>query len=490
VQAGGRIEVRRGALLLAAAVLVTVALVAAGGRDGGGYRAAAIFSNAAGLIPGQNVEVAGAVVGKVTSIRLTPDHRARVEIEVKTGFAPFRSDAECEIKPQSLIGEKFIECDPGSPDAKELAAQDGTPTVPLARTHAPVDIDLVFAALREPYVNRLSLVVNELGTGLAGRPHDLQQAIKRAAPALQQSDRVLKIVNSDRAMLGRLIDRTDTVLAQVTPRRGDVTRFVERAARVGDTVAQRRDSLGTALDRLPPLLAELEPSARSLSGAVRDARPVVHELRQATPSLRDLFGDLAPLTDAGRPALRALESASDEGRRAVKVARPVATRLRAAAALIPHVAQVGTAVTNSLRATGGVEGIETFVWLAAATTARFDAVSHIVPSYQLTVDTCNTYATTPVAACSAHWPGSAANRAAAAAKARRAHRHGRSPRKAVPHPEEGSDPSATDTTPATAPAGPLPALPKLPDLPLPQLPGLRPAPKDTTDKLLDFLMGE
>src|SRR3954447_3507933 len=239
---------RRVALLLVAAVAATVVLVGAGGSDKG-YRVAGIFSNAAGLIPGQNVEIAGAVVGQVKSIRLTPDHRARVEMEVKTGFAPFRSDADCEIKPQSLIGEKFVECDPGSPDAKQLGARAGTPTVALARTHAPVDIDLVFAALREPYVNRLSLVVNELGTGMAGRPHDLQQAIKRAAPALQESDRVLRIVNRDRALLGRLINRTDTVLAQVTPRSRDVTRFIDRASRVGGEVAQRSDALGSALDR-------------------------------------------------------------------------------------------------------------------------------------------------------------------------------------------------------------------------------------------------
>src|SRR4051812_21292350 len=428
---------RRVALLLVAAVAATVVLVGAGGSDKG-YRVAGIFSNAAGLIPGQNVEIAGAVVGQVKSIRLTPDHRARVEMRVQSNFVPFRGDATCDIKPQSLIGEKFVECDPGSPDAKPLAPRDGTPTVPLARTHAPVDIDLVFAALREPYVNRLSLVVNELGTGLAGRPHDLQLAIKRAAPALEQSDRVLRIVNRDRALLGRLIDRTDSVLAQVTPRSGDVTRFVERAARVGDTVAQRRDSLGTALDRLPPLLAELQPSAQSLAGAVHDARPVVHEVRQATPSLRALFSDLAPLTAAGRPALSALASASDEGRRAVAVARPVAPRLRAAAALIPHVAQVGTAVTNSLRATGAVEGINTFVWLATAATGRFDATSHIVPSYQLG-GVCNTYATTPVDGCSAHWSGSAADRAQTAPKKKRRHHHRRVPRKRGVTPRQEGD---------------------------------------------------
>src|SRR3954453_3444186 len=323
---------RRVALLLVAAVAASGVGVGAGGSDKG-YRVAGIFSNAAGLIPGQNVEIAGAVVGQVKSIRLTPDHRARVEMRVQSNFVPFRGDATCDIKPQSLIGEKFVECDPGSPDAKVLPSKDGTPTVPLARTHAPVDIDLVFAALREPYVNRLSLVVNELGTGVAGRPHDLQQAIRRAAPALQQSDRVLRIVNRDRALLGNLIDRTDAVLGQVVPRKRDVTRFIDHASRAATDVAQHRDALAVALDRLPPLLDQLEPSARSLASTVHDTRPVVHQLREATPSLRALFADLAPLTDAGRPALAALASASDEGRRAVKPARPVAAKLNRAAPL-------------------------------------------------------------------------------------------------------------------------------------------------------------
>jgi virulence factor Mce-like protein len=484
---------RRAVAMLFAGAVLTAVLVGAGGRGTSDYRVAAIFSNASGLIPGQNVEIAGAVVGQVKSIKLTPDHRARVEMGVKTGFAPFRGNAECEIKPQSLIGEKFVECDPGSQAAPLLRSVDGTPTVAMAHTHAPVDIDLVFAALRQPYVNRLSLVVNELGTGLAGRPHDLQQAIKRAAPALEQSDRVLRIVNRDRALLGRLIDRTDSVLAAVRPRSRDVTRFIDRASTVSATVAQRRDSLGAALDRLPPLLAELEPSANSLAGAVRDARPVVHELRTASPSLRALFGDLAPLTKAGRPALAALRSASDEGRRAVAAAGPIATRLRAAAALMPHAAKVGTAVTNSLRATGAVEGINEFVWIATAATARFDKTSHIVPSYQLQQDTCNLYATTPVAACSAHWAGSAADRAQAAAK--RKHRskarkhHARRGGASAP---EGSSPS--DSSPGSQPGDSL-TLPKLPDLPplpnvnVPQLPGSDKT-DDTTQKLLDFLLGK
>src|SRR5438093_1499275 len=105
---------------------------------------------------------------------LTGDRKARVEMEISGHFAPFRSDADCILRPQSLIGEKFVQCHPGTPRGRPLVAQGGhAPTVPLARTHSPVDLDLIFAALRRPYRERLTILVNELGTGLAGRPKDL-----------------------------------------------------------------------------------------------------------------------------------------------------------------------------------------------------------------------------------------------------------------------------------------------------------------------------
>jgi hypothetical protein len=124
--------------------------------------------------------------------------------------------------------------------------------------------------------------------------------------------------------------------------------------------------------------------------------------------------------------------------------------------------------------------------------ARFDKTSHIIPSYQLTIDTCNTYATEPVDGCSAHWAGSAA--AKAAAKERKAKRK---------HRRKGSDPEGSDPSGGTAP-GPstpstqLPSLPKLPDLPPlpggikpPQLPGNGSGDRDdSAEKLLDFLMGK
>lgn len=367
------------------------------------YRVDAVFDSAAFLIPGQDVKIAGARVGKVSAVALTRDRKARVGLEIEEGYAPFRRDARCAIRPQSLIGEKFVDCEPGTPDAPELAARgDGTPTVGLERTRSPVDLDLVFASLRRPYVERLGLIVSELGTGLAGRPDELSATVRRAAPALQESERVLAIVNRDRAQLGRLVERTDAVLAELAARDRDAERFIERAEVVGRVGAARRTQLGRTVERLPRLLAELEPSADRLAATVRDARPVVAELRAATPALRALWSDFEPLTEAGRPALDRLGEATLVGARAIRAARPVAARLRPAAALLPRVVDIAEELVASLRSSGAVEGIQNFLYVAALTTARFDRVSHMAPSYQFT-GACQQWTAEPVKECDAHW---------------------------------------------------------------------------------------
>ena len=108
-------------------------------RGAGGGQAATTASTRSSttppfLIPGQDVKIAGAKVGSVVDVKLTAEHKARIQMEVGRQFAPFRSDADCTIQPQSLIGEKFIQCTPGTPQGAPLrAAAARRPTVPLAQ---------------------------------------------------------------------------------------------------------------------------------------------------------------------------------------------------------------------------------------------------------------------------------------------------------------------------------------------------------------------
>src|SRR5262249_6263346 len=157
-------------------------------------------------IPGEDVKVAGVKVGSIHSLDLTPEHKAVVVLQIDDpAFKPFRSDAHCQIRPQSLIGEQFVECSPTQPRADgaqpppELAditcgTGTGQHLLPIENTTTPVALDLIGDTLRLPYRERLTLVINELGAGLAGNGGALRDAIRRADPALQQTDRVLAIL--------------------------------------------------------------------------------------------------------------------------------------------------------------------------------------------------------------------------------------------------------------------------------------------------------
>ena len=403
---------KRVLLVLAVGAASAVATLGAGGSEPT-YRVDAIFDSTANLIPGQDVKIAGARVGQVSDIHLTDDRKARVEMEVEQGFAPFRADAECTIRPQSLIGEKFIQCHPGTPDRPPLAkGEDGAPTVPLEQTHSPVDLDLVFAALDRPYAERLAIILNELGTGVAGRAEDMNAAIRRANPALQEINDVLRILDRDRAALGRVVEQSDRVIAQLARRRSEVTSFIERSDRVAREVAGRRGELAQVIERLPPLLDELEPTADRLAALASDATPTLHDLRRAEPGAEALLADFDPVADAARPALKRLAETSEVGRRAVRAARPVAAKLKPVAQVLRPIVELAAELNESLRDSGAVEGLQLYTFYGAGAQARFDRFSHILPSYQI-ASPCQQYAREPRPGCNARFRGESSPSAAA-----------------------------------------------------------------------------
>ena len=88
----------------------------------------AIFDDAGNIIPGEDVKIDGVKVGTVGSVTPTPQAKAAVVLEIKNaGFQDFRADASCTIRPQALIGEKYVDCLPTQPRV------EGTPLPPPLR---------------------------------------------------------------------------------------------------------------------------------------------------------------------------------------------------------------------------------------------------------------------------------------------------------------------------------------------------------------------
>ena len=319
---------------LAAGAGATLALTAgAGAADDERYTV--VLDNAFGLTEGSDLRSAGVVIGKVDKLdvqRSTARALATVVVTLPS-FAGFRSDVFCEVKPQSLIGEYYLDCDPGR-------KQEPAPrTIPVEQTGGTIAPDLVLDIMRRPARERFGIILTELGIGFAARGEDIQTTLRRAVPALRETDKVLDILNANRRTLRELTRDADTVLAGLARNRRDVGRFVREAADTTEATASRSEELRQTVDRLPRFLRELRPTLADLGTTARLQTPALRDLRRAAPDLTELLQRLGPFAESARPAVRGLGDASDTGRTAVREAASTVKQLRA----------LGTASTEPMR---------------------------------------------------------------------------------------------------------------------------------------------
>jgi virulence factor Mce-like protein len=294
------------------------------------------FDDAFGLISGGDLKIAGVRAGKIGEMKLDEkSHRALVEIEItKTGFGSIRTDVTCQARPQSLIGEYFVDCQPGTAPT-ELAKGS---VIPVERTSSVVAPDLVNNVLRRPFRERLSLIVNELGAAVAGNGRNLNDAVKRASPGLRETDKVLKILAGQNRILSNLVRDADLVIGDLADNKKDVARWVEMADRTSSASAERADDIAAGFNRLPGFLEELGPAMAQLGNVADEQTPALRTLESAAGDLTTFFDRLGPFAEASRPAIKALGQASETGSDAVVSATPTVQELKQFARGAPELA--------------------------------------------------------------------------------------------------------------------------------------------------------
>ncbi|HYH90716.1 MAG TPA: MlaD family protein [Solirubrobacteraceae bacterium] len=457
-------------LLLALAAAATFTL---GASDrGSSYKVRAIFDNAGFVIPGEDVKVAGVKVGKIDSMDITRDFKAVVVLDIQDpAYQDFRTDARCQVRPQSLIGEKFVEC---TPTQKRAAGTEPPPALrqidrgegegqyllPVENTEKAVDLDLLNNILRLPYRQRLSLVVAELGTGLAGRGSELNQVIRRADPALKEVDKVLALLASQNKVLSDLARDSDTALAPLAREREHVSGFIEHSSNVAAATAERSADLEADIERLPRFLQELRPTMRRIGGLSDEARPVFSVLGDAAPDINRLVRELGPFATAGIPAVESLGEAGKIGTPAMRDALPVTKDLRRFAKIARPVGKTAAEVLESFKKGRGVERLLDYTFYQVAAINGFDSIGHYLRA-RLILNTCSRYYTEPVEGCSSRFASAGAQAASATAASaadtdpilRRttAALQGKDPDSVAPLPERTTAPRPTPAPKQTAP---------------------------------------
>ena len=391
-------------------------LLATGASDGGGsgYKVTAIFNNAFSVIPGEDVKIAGVKVGKIESLDVTDDQKAAVVLRIdRAGFGDWRKDATCTIRPQSLIGEKFVECTPTQPHPvgtqpppllpeQDSGDYEGTHLLPAAQTSRPIDIDLLNNILRLPYRQRLSIILNELGTGLAGSGADLNQVIRNADPALKETDKVLKLLAGENKVLRDLARDSDAALAPLARERAKVVDFVDKAGNTAEATAEKRAAFEQNLEKLPAFLRELKPTMVRLGALSDEMSPVLEDLGAQAPAINRFIISLGPFSKSATPSLTSLGDAADVGRVALVKSKPIAQDLSKFGTEIRPLANNLSSLLTSLRDTGGIERLMDYLFYQVAAINGFDSYGHYLRA-QLIVNLCSTYSVENSTSCSANF---------------------------------------------------------------------------------------
>jgi phospholipid/cholesterol/gamma-HCH transport system substrate-binding protein len=418
-----------GALGVAALVAVVLLATSAGG-SGGSYTVRAIFDDAGNAIPGENVKIDGVKVGSVASVTPTPQAQAAVALKIENpGFQSFRSDASCTIEPEALLGEKFVNCLPTQPRAagaplppplKQIpSGQEGAGQylLPVQNTSSPVDVDLLNDITRRPEAERFTIIINELGAGLAGRGSDLNVVVKRADPALRELDKVLAIFAGENKTLAKLAVDSAKALTPFAAVRERVANFIVASNTVARATAEHRGALAKNLADFPAFLRQLGPAAERLGRLADQTTPAFTDLAVAAPGINKTFTNLPAFANSSTAFFTSLGRTAKTSGPAIASTQPLLGRVQALGSSAKPFAGNLSELLTSLRDTGGLERFLDFVFLGGGSLNGYDSLGHFLRA-EIIAKNCVGYKVTPQQGCNANFvkgEGAAASTSSATA---------------------------------------------------------------------------
>lgn len=239
--------------------------------EGGGHTAE--FAQAAGLVPGDDVRVAGMTVGTVHSVGIDGTH---VDVRFSTRGIPLGDRTTAVIKTDDALGGRYLALEPAG-------AGDGT-VIPLSRTTAPPGVT--------EELGRLTTTVGRIDVAQLSKSFDAVSGILEATPhSFRQSVRGV-------GALSRAVSRRDASLRVL----------LQHSSSVTGILAQRRSEL-----------IGLMTDGSALFSEIQRRRTVVHSLlvgaRLASVQLGGLMNDNRGILDPALTQLRGLIATLDRNKK-------------------------------------------------------------------------------------------------------------------------------------------------------------------------------
>ncbi len=304
-----------------------------------------------------SVLVRGYDVGKVTDVSYdSGDQRATVTFTVDTDTVPIYRDASAFIGERTILGDPYINLDPGS------AAAGAAPSDFQIAGHSSVNFDQALSFLDAKGRAHVRSLLHSLAqaTNANAGGEKLNVTLAELSRTVAQLRNLTDALHGQEENIAGLVRDSSVVLHELGSREQSLRTIVAAGRAALDGVNTNTASLEQGLDELPGLLESGTHALRAARPLLTEARPLVQKLNEDAPALVPVLDRLPKLsTDtvhivsrlSGIPALRnTLELVSAVGplvpkleagaRNLVTLLRFTAPRARGISAFFANMASV------------------------------------------------------------------------------------------------------------------------------------------------------
>ncbi|MDE3132691.1 MAG: MCE family protein [Acidobacteriota bacterium] len=285
-----------GAVLLA--VVVVSYLLLSGGSS---YRVRLLFSDASGLVSGDQVMIGPSSVGSVSSVTLTPTGQAAVGVSLDGSAAPLYRGTVARIEENGLAGiaSHYVTLQPAAANGNAQIPSGGT--IAQSDTYAEVSLDQIFNTLNPQTRQGLRNLIRGEASSIRGKALAANRTLQYLDPLLQSTSQFTAALDRDEPAFDQLLVRGAQTMQRLASRSSQLTDLVGKADAVTGTVAAQSQALAQTLALLPAALgrstttfAGLRATIRALEPLVAATKPQVKHLAGFASALKQFATDATP----------------------------------------------------------------------------------------------------------------------------------------------------------------------------------------------------
>ncbi len=223
----------------------------------------AVFGDVTGLLPGNEIRIAGVRVGQVDGIELNDRQLAVVEFSLDND-RKIPESTIARLRYRNIVGERYVALTEGPGSAEPL--REGA-TLPLAQTRNALDLTVLFNGFRPLFQALDPQTTNQAAFELI---HTLQGEGGTLESLMARTASLTNTIADRDEVIGRVLENLEKVLATVDERGSELSDLIIQLRRLAAGFAEDRKAIGGSLDGISDLTA-------ATAGLLNDVREPLSE---------------------------------------------------------------------------------------------------------------------------------------------------------------------------------------------------------------------